>query len=580
MPDIFALPKLRAVTLSPDLVRISKIPRRVWSPERTEWIVNEMTSLLRTPHGTMTLKPEQAIALYELGAYGGLLGPIRCGGGKTLISLLAPTVMFAKRYLLIVPASLIKKTEREKAILSQHWDIPEFITIRSYEWLGRAQAGVDEEKGKRGFLEEFLPDAVGLDESHRVKNTHAAVTRRLIRFFRHHPQTKCFAMSGTFTKRSILDYWHVQRWCLHATRQPLPAKHEDISLWADAIDERKDHLEQNRADPGALLVLCGPEERAVWKDDSRRAARMAFRRRLVETPGVVASEETPIDASLTVRSLKLELGADVDAAFHRLRTQWETPDGWPVVDGLTLARHARELALGFFYVWDPRPPKHWLEARRKWCKFVREVLKHSRKYDSELQVRNAFPEAPEYLGWAEVAPEFEPNTRPVWIDDTALTFAAEWAEQNVGIVWTQHQCFAHRLRDEFGLAYYGPDGESREGRVIEDHPRGESLVASVRANATGRNLQAWSSNLLTSPMPNGQEWEQLISRTHRDGQEADEVVVEFIASCAEHVAALRQALSDAEYVQTSHGAPQKLLLAGLDIPLVGSQLGQGPRWNK
>jgi hypothetical protein len=572
MPDIFQLPKQRAVTLSKELTRIARMPRRTWDEERTAWVVREMTDALKTPHGTMTLKPEQAIGLYELGTVGGMLAPIRCGGGKTLLSLLAGTVMFAKRYLLIVPASLLDKTERDRKELAQHWDVPDFMKMVSYEWLGRAQAAE--------FLEQFCPDVIGLDESHKAKNRNAAVTRRLIRFFREHPQTRAFAMSGTFTKRSLFDYAHIAQWCLHRTKQPLPQDYDDLELWADALDERKEHREENRADPGALLVLCNDEEKEIWKTDSRTAARKAFRRRLVETPGVVASFETPIDASLTIRAVTTSMRSDTDDAFKKLRTEWETPDGWPISDGMTMARHARELALGLYYVWSPRPPKHWLDARKKWCKFVRETIKHSRKYDSELQVRNAFSGVEECLEWLAVADDFEPNTHAVWIDDSALQFAADWAQRNVGIVWTHHQCFAERLSHDFGLPYYGKKGKTADGRMIEEHPADSSIVASVRANATGRNLQAWNLNLHTSPMPNGLEWEQLLSRTHRDGQKADEVVVEFLMTCVEHREAVQQALSDCEYVQVSHGAPQKLLLAGIDVPPAGTQLGHGPRWNK
>lgn len=39
--------------------------------------------MLKTPRGTMRLRPIQAIALAEIGMYGGLFGPIPVGEGKT-----------------------------------------------------------------------------------------------------------------------------------------------------------------------------------------------------------------------------------------------------------------------------------------------------------------------------------------------------------------------------------------------------------------------------------------------------------------------------------------------------------------
>jgi hypothetical protein len=57
--------------------------------------------------------------------------------------------------------------------------------------------------------------------------------------------------------------------------------------------------------------------------------------------------------------------------FDRLRSQWETPDGWPISEPAIRNQHARELGLGFFYRWNPRPPDEWLDARRAY--FAAEV---------------------------------------------------------------------------------------------------------------------------------------------------------------------------------------------------------------
>jgi superfamily II DNA or RNA helicase len=55
----------------------------------------KLTQKLRTENGTMTLRPIQAQALSELEQCQGLFAPIRVGGGKTLISLLAPALLQA-----------------------------------------------------------------------------------------------------------------------------------------------------------------------------------------------------------------------------------------------------------------------------------------------------------------------------------------------------------------------------------------------------------------------------------------------------------------------------------------------------
>lgn len=548
--DLFSAP---SVPISAELTRIVQLPRRVWTPEEAKSLAVKLTDLLRTPWGEMELRPIQAVALWEIGTLGGLLGPMTVGSGKTLVSLLAPEVSFAVRPLLVVPASLVDKTLRDRKYLAQHWRFPEFLSVTSYEMLGRAQAAE--------YLEQKQPDLIVLDEAHRLRNRKAAVTRRFRRFLRK-KKVPCVVMSGTVTKRSLHDFAHLALWSL-GENVPVPMKHDDLETWADALDERKNAW--TRTAPGALKVFCNPEEKAEWEAGNElQAARKAYRRRLIETPGVVATYEASVDATLTIQGVELPLAPAVSEAFSRLRMEWETPDGWPIADGLAMARHARELALGFYYIWDPRPPPHWLEARRAWAAYVRKVLKHSHKLDSELQVRRAHPDAKELVEWLKVSKDFEPNTRAVWLTDSIAQAARDWAEANPGIVWTEHSCFGRRLA-ELGLEYYGREGKNAQGFVIEQHAPGTSLAASIWSNSTGRNLQAWSSNLVTSPPPNGQQWEQLLGRTHREGQEADEVRVDVFTLCLEHVWAFHQADKDARYVEATTGAPQKLLLAGVNV---------------
>lgn len=568
---------LDEVKLNDEVRRIERLPRRsMW--DIADQLVDELTELLKTEQGTMTLRPVQAISLYEIGEVGGLFGALRVGAGKTLISMLAPEVAFSDRPLLLIPASLRQKTDRDRRVLEWHWQIPSFYRVMSYEWLGRVQAAE--------ALEAYQPDLIVADEAHRLKNPRAACTRRVRRYMNAHPLTKFVAMSGTITKRSLLDYAHILRWCLKAGDAPIPQWYQDLELWADALDERKGQIK--RAKPGALRVFCNEEELKLWDaGDDRRAARLGFKRRLIDTPGIVATKETPIDASLVLTAVEPKVSKEIDQAFATLRARFKTPDGWPIADGLGMFRHARELALGFYYVWAPRPPKYWLTARTEWFAYVRKVLKHSRKLDSELMVRRAVratkpEEGLELLEeWEEVKNDFEPNTVARWIDDSVVEACAEWAKSNAGIVWTEHRCFAEKLSEISGLPYYGRKGLDERGRFIEDHPPGKPMIASIHSNATGRNLQAWSRALITSMPPNGLQNEQLLGRLHRDGQEADEVRFDVLVTCPEHVGAFWQAVADSRYVQDSFGSPQKMLDADVMVPRPEDIVfRRGHRWAK
>lgn len=513
----------------------------------------------------MSLRPVQATALAEIGMRGGLFGIIRVGAGKTIISLLAANVAEAQRPVLLIPANLVPKTQRDMQMLSAHWDIPE-LRIITYEWLGRAQAAE--------ALDDYAPDMLICDEAHKLKNKSAAVTRRVNRYMKTNPETKVVVMSGTITKRSLHDYVHLIRWALK-TDVPLPEGYNDLELWADALDERKGML--RRADPGALRVLCDAEEDRMWPTNPREWARRAYRRRLIDTSGVIATQETAVDASLMVNCIEPKPSPAIDAAFDHLRNAWETPDGWPLADAVQVHRHAREIALGFFYKWDPRPPRPWLDARKAWCSFVRETLSHSRSLDSEKQVKDQFPTAPELLAWNAIKDSFVPNTVPVWLDTSVLELCWEWLRKNVGICWVEHVWFAERLSQMTGVPYYG----AGKAANAEKHPHDKPMILSTKAGREGLNLQPWNTNLLISPPQDGVSWEQLLGRTHRDGQQADEVIFDVAAFSIEQVEAFWQARRDAEYVAASLGSPQKLLVADHDFPTVEDVAHRGGgRWRK
>lgn len=571
---LFEEPKIR-VPESQELLRILRMPRRTWTDEEAEDMAEKLTALLKTPHGTMRLRPLQAVALCEIGMFRGLAGPLRCGQGKTLVGFLAPAVTFAERPLLVIPAKLVKKTKHDYQELSVHWKIPPFIRIMTFEWLGRVQASPIDEADA---LEQYNPDLFVIDEAHKVRNKKAAVTRRVVRFFRKFPDVPCIVMSGTFMKRSLHDFAHTIRWTHDPQDSPLPADFDSLDKWADALDERQN--QQKVCHPGALEMFCNDEERQVFRTDPHRAARLAFRRRFVETRGVVASYETPIDATLTVEGVEYEPGASVDEAFALMRRDWVTPDGWPIDDAMTVARHAFEFALGFYLVWDPRPPREWLEARKAWFRFVRETLAHSRTLDSTKHVALAYPEEETYLAWKRVEKTFVPNTRPVWVDDAALEFCAAWGEREKSFVWVKHVEFGKELSRRTGWPYYRRKGLCN-GVLIDNHPRGYPAIASIKANDEGRNLQAWSTSLITAPPANGIGWEQILSRLHRDGQEADEVQFDVLVACVEHAKAVEQARSDARTVQDLTGSPQKLLLAAVNVPAPETLVFRpGARWSK
>ena len=569
---------------TPEYKRIAAMPRRTWTPAQVEEITDRMTALLKTPAGTMRLRPIQALALYEAGTYGGLLGPISVGQGKELICFLMPRVTFAKHPLLIMPAHLVRRSEREMEEYGVHWRIPTNLRIISYQMLGQAHHDKT--------LATVPPDLFILNECHRIKNKDAAVSRRVIRHMAQFPAAKFVAVSGTLLSKSVTDFAHIARWCVKPC--PLPSSYTELKEWSDALDEKPSGW--NSREPGALLGLCNAEERT---HEPVTAARMGFRRRLTETPGVVATEGGDDVANaagdpitLTVRALHYEQDPIVEAHFKNLREEWATPSGWQFSIAMGVWRHARTLALGLHYRWDPEPeggPEGpWCTARSAWKKFVRTAIKDSRGenvLDSELQVTNACLkgalDCTTLNAWLREKPNYVPVSRAEWHCTGAIDAVQEWMRQGPGIVFTDHTFFAEELARRTGAKYFGAGGIDKNGLEIEKADPNSCIIASRVANSTGRNLQGWHRGLVTSSPHNALEWEQMLGRFHRHGQQHD-VTFDLLVGCRENHDGWLRSLDLAQMTRDTLGASQKLLIArteGFDSEFA-MDLRPGFKWQK
>lgn len=543
------------------------MPRREYTPEETETLVEQYTARFRKPAGTMRLKPIQAIALHEIIQCGGLLGPIQVGGGKTLICLLAFTALASRRNLLIMPAALIEKTRLEQAELLRHWDISLSINMISYEALGReAMARELERLSTMGLL------VIVADESHKLKNGRAGVTRRVMRHLANHPGTRFIAVSGTLCKGALEDFAEISARAL-GEGSPLPLDRATVTEWGDCVNEGIQPL--RRRPPGALSFLADGAK-------DLEGVRRGLGSRIAQTRGVVASGMEQVDCSLYVTALRYEVSPVAREHFATLRNLWETPDGWAFSEALTARRHARELALGMHGIWDPRPPDEWLDARRAWAKFVRATLTRREDVDTEKTVRKAVlagrisDPGSTLATWQAVEDTFTIRPKPIWHDTVALDLCAEWLEREKGVVWTAHTFFAVRLSEMTGRPYYGEGAVSAQGKHVRD-AKGP-IIASIGSCGTGQNLQQYNKGLVTAPMAGSSMWEQLLGRFHRTGQTADEVTFQVLWGCLEHAQAAHRARNGARMVQDTMGAAQKLCFADVTWPREGG--GVGPQWVK
>ena len=337
-------------------------------------------------------------------------------------------------------------------------------------------------------------------------------------------------------------------------------------MWADALDEKVGFL--NRMEPGVLLSLPGADE----ERDPLIAARKKIFSRIVDTCGVIATNTEDVGASLYITGVQHPVNEKTETNFQTLRNLKETPSGWALSMAPEWWRVARQLCLGLHYEWRVKPPDEWLNRRRDWARFVRETLGNSRTLDSELQVANACDDGkldPYFLSaWREIKPTYTIEPKPVWHDDSALNFCQQWGEKG-GIIWTDLNFFAQELAQRTGWTYYGENGLSRDKRFIEDSKE-SILIASVKANGTGRNLQRMNRCLITSMTPGAMDMEQLIGRLHRSGQLADEVVVDMLMTCVEHYDTWAKNIGEAYMAEELLGQRQKILMADVNLPAPGT----------
>ncbi len=557
-----------------ELARIVALPRRPvdFDVDVTHWFAR--------PGSTVKLHPVQSRALYDLAHVQGLLGVISVGWGKSIISILAPNAVAARRPLLLIPAQARQSLHAEYTKWSGQFRFfpladPRYprdyaLHVMTYDELSR-------EKGEE-LLEKVRPDLVILDEGHRVANFSAARTRRLMRYLRKtNPGCKVVALSGTMTKRSLRNYAHLAELALrHFSPVPSPFRAwSTLKEWSEALDSLPSGA--TRRSIGALVDLLSVEDRAgllTGLEKPHELARRAYRSRLVETPGVVATESQSVDCSLYVRVVSPPVPVAVSTALDNLRKFWVVGDE-EVEWAMRLWAFARQMAMGFYYRWewpDDQPDEEWIAARKAWHKEVRDYLStHSRPgMDSPLQLSRAAEagtwESQAWWEWKRVKSRPEPPSVPQWIDEGFLVEQGrQWlAEEDLpGIIWYEQSAIGERLASvlDLPLCAEGPRGSRT---ILDCAERKVSCVASVAAHGEIKNLQAFSRALVTCPNPSGSVWEQLQGRLHRQGQEADEVKFTVWAHTPELRDALRQAKADALYLEQSTSQRQKLNYATLE----------------
>lgn len=578
---------------SPDLQRILALPRRPRPTEAEQSTMAEvMTSLLTLgPVGycecaklrpgikdpcITKLFPVQGWYLWEAMTSDGVIGHLAAGAGKTGIDiLLAMVVPGVRQAALLIPPELRTQFYLDYRCWAQHFRVPSLSGKHAFN--GRPMLDVLayselSNKSCATWLKINKPNIVIGDELQNLRDRASVRTDRFIRFFTE-VESRLFGHSGSLTTRSPEDFAHFAAISL-GDGSPVPIDPNEAYAWSEALGSRG-----SRA-PGVLQRFCQGTE----------SVRSGFRRRLVETKGVITTEEAAVSVPVSVKERKLELPPLILKALAAAR-RGKRPDFLAkdapkaLVDaevGETLEEHievincAKQLASGFFYRWKyPRgEPEEliikWFKARKAWNAALRRKLEHREDLlDSPSLCREAaerffdLREDPgpkwacaEFPAWLAVEKEVQPEQDTVWLDDFLAHDAVKWGQHAPGIIWYEDVAIGRRVSTLGGFPLFEGGDEASAAIAQEDGSR--TIVASASAHSVGKNLQAFYRMLVITSPANGGAWEQTLARCHRYGQTRD-VECEVYLHTQELTDAYVSALADAKYVVESAGASQRLL---------------------
>ena len=526
----------------------------------------EEVERLHRPGAAMRLRPIQSRALAVLKTCRGLLGSIGVGHGKTLVAILGAKVVGARRPVVMVPPSLRETFFVEFAKFSTSFDLPR-VELVAYSMLSRPE-GTD-------LLRRMAPDYIFADEAHSLRHPGSARTRRLLRYLEENPETVFAAASGTLTSRSVRDYAHLAKHALGAL-SPLPLLESHLDAWSNAldVDGRPSSTDWRTVEP--LVDAFGEGCFSFMTGAARvEAVRDAFFARLRSAPGVVITDNESAPCSLVIHALPSpKPPADILEALAVVRSG-ESPDRAEVYeDDVATWRASRQVAAGFFYRWDWPDgvvDHQWLEARSRWSRWVRRELETSSAegYDSPALVASRTREETEddprlarrssrhaALGeWERVKGRPVPPTVPVWLSDYLVEATIDLVKRlrDPVLVWYESRALGERLAERGGWELRGP-GHPPSGDA-------RTCVVSIAAHHHGLNLQAWRLSVVVEPPSSGQRWEQLIGRTHRAGQLADEVHVFAFVGPEPFASAFASAREQAAYQAETTGGRMKLVFA-------------------
>lgn len=460
------------------------------------------------------------------------------------------------------------------------------------------------------LLESIRPDLMFFDEAHNLKNRQSARTKRVLAYWKKYRPIVC-AASGTMTSKSLRNYAHILLMCA-GQNSPLPLDMGVVDEWATVLDSEQSgegrHLQHTNTGPLRPLINWSNANFQPPLLHDVPGFRRAFQNRLLTAPGVVSSPPDSLGVSLVIENNPAPpANEQLLKLFKQLNDLWVTPDGDEIEHAMLVWKWKMELTAGFYnsLVWPT--DEHIANSLEISVEEAKERLERSRQhhkaqqaYHSEL--RKWFQSRPHrpgmdtpmlvgnemsrngdrnvgstlYQSWlAKQDLDFDGRIErlsiPVRVCDYKIKEAIQWTggdRRHDGIFWYYHQEVGIWLFEELQKAgipsVHCPAGKwSNEFLAkgdVEARCRGKYLVCSLPAHGTGKNLQFMVDQCMVQLPPTEQLMQQAVGRTHRTGQQADEVIVSTMISNETDEMALAAILNDAMYVFETMDSQRKVLI--------------------
>lgn len=461
------------------------------------------------------------------------------------------------------------------------------------------------------LLDAISPELIICDEAHNVKNRRASRTRRFLNHVNeNNPQLVC--LSGTITSKGVADYQHLIRLAL-GDNCPLPRSPVMASEWGTVIDSGVYCSESNLCRPLVPLLHWAREHHPKENfPEVTTGFRKAYKHRLVSAPGVVATSDAEIGVSLVMsnhvlESEKTEGWIELQKLISQVETLYLTPNGDEIDHAIHAFKWMYELSSGFYneLVWQTPmelgkqrsiPPeeaerllnksKKHHEANQVYVKELRDFLENRSRpgYDTPMLVGlNISQHGAKYVGtglsdlWKDMkALEFHRMPKRIshqirvcpFKKDAAVLWASCLGKDTGGLIWVWHQEMGRWIMEglrEAGLdpLYAGAASTLFDPNNIEKSSR-HIVVTSIEAHKEGKNLQPFQNQLYVQWPRSSKAAEQSLGRTHRNGQTADELIVDMLNSSPFDHQLFAACLNDALYIQQTTSMRQKLIIAGYD----------------